>query len=841
MINADQTMVQVTDTPTVDLTLTGSGTAASPYNVSAVVRLDPNPPAGTTNLIKAGANGLYLECANLRGCFSAGDGLNYDPATGVFKAKISGTAGNTTVIGGDGGLYTPSTGQVSVLDTATVDMTLTGAGSTASPYVLSSTVRLDPAPPGGTTNLIKAGANGLYLECANLRGCFSAGPGLDYDPATGQFKAKISGTAGNTTSISGDGGLYTPVSGQVTVQDTVTVDHTLTGTGSTASPYVLSSTVRLDPAPPAGGTNLIKTGTNGLYIECANVRGCFSAGDGLTYDPATGVFKAKISSAAGNTTSISGDGGLYTPSTGQVTAVDTATVDHTLTGTGSTASPYVLSSTVRLDPAPPAGGNNLLKAGPGGLYIECANVRGCFSAGNGLTYDPATGVFKAKLSADGGNSLAFGTDGGLWAPVGGGGGGTIVQILDTSSVDMGITGTGAAGDPYIITSNVRLDPTPPGGGSNLLRLNANGLYIECANIRGCFSAGPGINYDPATGVIAAKVSTDAGNATKIGTDGGIYTPSGGGGGGTVVQAGDTPTVDTTVTGSGTAASPYVVSSAVILNPAPPAGGSNLIKSSPGGLYLECAQVRSCITAGNGAAFTPASGTVAARLSTDAGNTASFGTDGGILVPPASVTVGCGLTGNGTAANPIVAAPVAAQRAWTTDWSCDAAANSTLHCDPGTGKLWTPPEHTAAAVTAQQNHPLGTPTIGPTGGFILIDPVNAFAQGVYTADSLSACRGVTFSTHFSGHVEVTWTAGTTVDLGYGVSVNGGPAFVRIGSSVLTTAGPAGHQRFSWDVTQATNLAPHTGYNVTIYPAIQVLTGSVTINQWVTDTQLIALTR
>ncbi|MDY0816519.1 hypothetical protein [Kitasatospora purpeofusca] len=54
-------------------------------------------------------------------------------ATGQFKAKVSGTAGNITLMSGDGGLYTPPTGQVSILDTATVDMTLTGAGSTASP------------------------------------------------------------------------------------------------------------------------------------------------------------------------------------------------------------------------------------------------------------------------------------------------------------------------------------------------------------------------------------------------------------------------------------------------------------------------------------------------------------------------------------------------------------------------------------------------------------------------------------------------------------------------------------------------------------------------------------
>ncbi|MEU2743643.1 hypothetical protein ABZ656_52475 [Streptomyces sp. NPDC007095] len=212
-------------------------------------------------------------------------------------------------------------------------------------------------------------------------------------------------------------------------------------------------------------------------------------------------------------------------------------------------------------------------------------------------------------------------------------------------------------------------------------------------------------------------------------------------------------MDATVTGTGTAADPYQVAADVILDPAPPGGGSNLLHEDPDGLYVECADVRTCITAGDGAAYTPGTGEVEARLSTDAGNQVAFGTDGGLFVPPDPPLDGCGLQGNGTAATPLAAFPIAGSQPWTDDWNCDPVANSTLKCDPTSGALWTPPEHSSAAATLQQNHPLGTPTIGVTVGFVLVDST-AWSEGTYTADSLSACRGISFSTRFTGHVELT---------------------------------------------------------------------------------------
>ncbi|MFC8723766.1 hypothetical protein [Streptomyces bacillaris] len=521
-------------------------------------------------------------------------------------------------------------------------------------------------------------------------------------------------------------------------------------------------------------------------------------------------------------------------------AADTPTVDTTVAGTGTAGDPFVVSAAVILDPAPPGGGDQLLQEGPDGLFLECEQVRGCFSAGDGADYDPATGVVSARLSTDAGNTAVFGTDGGLLVPPGGTAEPTAVEGGDSTTVSTEVTGTGGTADPYVVTSSVILDPAPPGGGDQLLQEGQDGLYLECEQVRGCFSAGDGAGYDEATGVITARPSTDAGNSLEYGTDGGLLVPPGGGDP-TAVEGGDSDTVATEVTGTGTAADPYVVTSSVILDPAPPGGGDQLLQTGPDGLYLECEQVRGCISAGDGAGYDEATGVITARPSTDAGNTLEYGTDGGLLVPGAAeLEVGCGLQGAGTAASPLAAFPVAGEQPWADDWDCDAAANSTLKCDPDTGALWTPPEHTTAAFTIQQLHPMGTPVMPATGNVVIIDGT-AWAEGAYDADSLTACRGMTFSAEFTGHAEIEWTAGAIFDLAYAIQIDGGPLASRLMYSELTPSGPAGHRRASFSTAQAAVLPPHTGYVVRVYPAIRVMTGSVTIHQWITDTHLIAMTR
>lgn len=474
-----------------------------------------------------------------------------------------------------------------------------------------------------------------------------------------------------------------------------------------------------------------------------------------------------------------------------VQAADSPTVDVTVAGTGTSADPYEVSADVILDPAPPGGGDNLLHAGPDGLYLECEQVRGCLTAGPGITYDETTGEIAAEAT-----------------PVEP----TALEGADSSSVTTGVTGTGTAADPFVVTSSVILDPAPPGGGDQLIQSGPDGLSLECADVRGCFTAGDGAGYDPDTGVITARPSEDAGNTIVYGADGGLFTPAPAAPEPTALQAADTTTVDTTVTGTGTAADPYTVEADVIVAPDP-----NGLAAGPDGLDV--------------------------APSVDPDNQLAFGTDGRLFVPPdPPLEVGCGLQGAGTAASPLAANPAAGQEAWADTWSCAPATHSTIKCDPTDGTLWTPPDHYSAADSIYVEH--------FDGGWA--DPVTATDWRDFTNDSgVTAlvqfnvpaaflgndCRVWEYLSVCAGTFDISWTADATFEVGYGLSKNGGTIQVRPVWGILTPTGAAGRARHA-GTAQATgfNLAPDVAQSVVFYVLARVMTGSFTINGWESDASI-----
>ncbi|MFJ8143265.1 hypothetical protein [Streptomyces sp. NPDC096013] len=88
-----------------------------------------------------------------------------------------------------------------------------------------------------------------------------------------------------------------------------------------------------------------------------------------------------------------------------------------------------------------------------------------------------------------------------------------------------------------------------------------------------------------------------------------------------------------VTGAGSTLNPYVVSA-----------------------EIGCEDVRPCIVAGDGISYDSSTGVVAAHLSDRSGNNIAVGPDGGLFVPTGAATVsaGCGITGDGSASAPVTA-------------------------------------------------------------------------------------------------------------------------------------------------------------------------------------------
>ena len=125
-------------------------------------------------------------------------------------------------------------------------ISIEGTGSTANPAVISTD-----------------------LSCDQVRPCLSAGPGVDYDPATGVVGANVSGEAGNNLAVRPDGSLFVP-----TGAATVTTGCGLVGDGSGSAP-LRASTGTWDHAVPVeefGG--VVACGSDGVLRSEPRVLVC---------------------------------------------------------------------------------------------------------------------------------------------------------------------------------------------------------------------------------------------------------------------------------------------------------------------------------------------------------------------------------------------------------------------------------------------------------------------------------------------------------------------------------------------------------------------------------------
>lgn len=270
-----------------------------------------------------------------------------------------------------------------------------------------------------------------------------------------------------------------------TVNDTPTIDLTLVA----GSPDILTGAVKLDPA--AG--NLITATANGIRLDCAT-----------------------ISSVCGIVAT---------------TVLDSTSIDFTITGGQITGG-------VIIDPVV---GNLLTNPGTG-LRVVCSGVRGCFSGGNGITYNSGTGSIAAKLSTDVNNALIFGTDNGLYTAVGSASGAEIVRKFTSSATwtnpgaASGLKGVwvrctgagGGSGGNAAVTS--QLSPSAGGGGAGTVE-----AWIDIATL----GAGNVVYVIGAAGAAGTAGGTNPTNAGGTGgdTNFGTFLTAPGGAGGSAAGAG----------------------------------------------------------------------------------------------------------------------------------------------------------------------------------------------------------------------------------------------------------------------------------------------------------------
>ena len=608
-----------------DITVTGSGTVADPYIISfteTITTMGYVPATQTLTYInEAGVpqvadlsallQALQVADTNTIDMNLAGTGTAADPWVISGEAQISTQAGNQITNGTDGGLYvSPQDGSQTIV-TGAGDVTVTGTGVPADPYVVSFTEATTTMVYTPATQLLtytnEAGANQVADLSALLQALVVTdtptidlsigGLGTAASPWNISAIARISTQAGNQITNGTDGGLYVPVNdGSETIVNGGG-DVTVTGDGTPGDPYTVSFTETTTTMVYAPGTQLL-TYTNedgtaqnadlsallqAIQVADTNTVDMNLSGTGTTADPWIISSSVDISTQAGNTLTVGTDGALYVPTS---TADGSETIvngggDVTVTGSGTAGDPYTVSFTETVTQMVYTPGtqqltytnedgtaqNADLSALLQSLQVADTDTVDMNLAGTGTVADPWIVSAEAEISTQAGNTLTTGTDGALYVPASTADGS---ETIVNGAGDITVTGSGTAGDPYTVsfsetTTTMVYTPgtqvltyTNEAGTAQVADLSAlnQALTVTDGDTVDFTLSGAGTTASPWNITAEVEISTQAGNTLTLGADDALYVPaSAADGSETIVNAGG----DITVTGSGTTADPYIVS------------------------------------------------------------------------------------------------------------------------------------------------------------------------------------------------------------------------------------------------------------------------------------------
>ncbi|SDZ64190.1 hypothetical protein SAMN05444397_11287 [Flavobacterium aquidurense] len=272
-----------------------------------------------------------------------------------------------------------------------------------------------------------------------------------------------------------------------------------------------------------------------------------------------------------------------------------------------------------------------------------------------ITYNNETGIatIVQVKSADAGNILGVGTDGGsLLTPATISNATTVSNASSVNTSTITVNGVTSTGAPIVNSNSTSLT------GSSLTT-TVNGVASTPLDLAPAIAAGQvltNLAQDPASGLItytnenavdqtAVVTSTDAGNILGVGTDGGsLLTPATISNATTVSNASSVNTSTITVNGVTSTGAPIVNSNATSITGSSLTTTVNGVASTP----LDLAPAIAAGQVLTNLAQDPASGLItytnenavdqtAVVTSTDAGNILGVGTDGGSLLTPTAIT------------------------------------------------------------------------------------------------------------------------------------------------------------------------------------------------------------
>jgi hypothetical protein len=340
-------------TYTADVTVTAAGAGGSPKTVAVTLTVDPPPPVLSVtpaSLSFAGTAGGADPAAKTLTVANTGGGTMSWSASETSAWLSIATAGDTiTVTATIGGLGA---------GTYTADVTVTAPGATGSPKTIPVTLTLDspPTPPVLSTSpasLAFTATEGGTSPAAKTISVSNTGGGtLSWsasDDAGWLALAPANGTQNGTITV-------TPSTSGLTA-GTYTGEVTVTATGVSGSPKVISVTLTVDPPPPPALAVTPATAsfvaTQGAASPAAKTVSVSNTGSG-TLQVTAGASASWLAVTPASATAPATL--TLTPTTGALApGTYTATVTVTATTAGATGSPKTVDVTLTVNPATPPG------------------------------------------------------------------------------------------------------------------------------------------------------------------------------------------------------------------------------------------------------------------------------------------------------------------------------------------------------------------------------------------------------------------------------------------------------------------------------------------------------
>lgn len=248
----------VTDTATLDLTLIGEGTENEPYTISGNVIAEP--PSTITGLIDAGTNVTITGAGTIADPYI----ISADDPESIAGFIEAGTNITFTGTGTVADPYIVSLDAITGLIEAGTNVTFTGTGTTADPYVVSQTADI---VPDAITGLIEAGTDITFTGTGTTADPYIVAltPGTVSDAITGLIEP------GDNITVLGTGTTADPYIIAGTSEDTVITglmqagtNVQLTGTGTAADPYVVASVQALNDLTDVV---ILSTPTDGQVLQ----------------------------------------------------------------------------------------------------------------------------------------------------------------------------------------------------------------------------------------------------------------------------------------------------------------------------------------------------------------------------------------------------------------------------------------------------------------------------------------------------------------------------------------------------------------------------------------------